>query len=253
MFPGFGVWTVLFFVYLYVPILILVFFSFNGGKSATVWSEFSLRWYQTAFNNADIQRAAYNSLVIAFVSTGIAVVVAVLAALVTSRGGEFRGKSLAYGTIMLPLVVPEIVTAVATLSFFAALGISWGAGNLIIAHTVFCIPFAYLPIRARLEGMDSSLEQAALDLYANEWRTFWFVTFPLIMPGIISGATLSFIVSIDNFIISLMVAEPGVTTLPIYIYSLVRLGVTPEVNAVSTVMLMISIVFVAISYIAGKR
>jgi spermidine/putrescine transport system permease protein len=253
VFPFFNWWTALFFVYLYVPILILVVFSFNSGSSATIWSGFGLDWYKVAFNNDDIQSAAFNSLTIAFISTGIAVVVAVLAALATSRGSEFRGKQAAYGTIMLPLVVPEIVTAVATLSFFAALNISWGAGNLIIAHTVFCIPFAFLPIRARLQGMDASLEQAALDLYATEWKTFFYVTLPMILPGVISGAMLSFIVSIDNFIISLMVTEPGVTTLPIYIYSLVRLGVTPEVNAISTVMLMISIILVTLSYRAGKR
>ena len=251
--PGFGTFTWLFFAYLYLPIAILVVFSFNETRSATVWSGFSLSWYAKAFANDDIRRAAFNSVLIAVVATGIATTAAVLAALATSRRAAFRGRAVAYGTIMLPLMVPEIVTAVATLSFFSAVGLSLGAGNVIAAHAAFCIPFAFLPIRARLEGMDGGLEQAAQDLYANSWRVFWRITLPLLMPGIVSGALLAFIVSIDDFIITLMVAEAGTTTLPLYIYGMVRIGISPEVNAVSTVMLAISILFVTASYLVGRR
>ena len=251
--PGFGVFTWLFFVYLYAPIAILVLFSFNASRSATIWAGFSLDWYLKAFANDDIQRAAFNSLIIATVATAIATTLAILAALVMARGGRFRGQAASYGVLVLPLMVPEIVTAVATLSFFSAIGLSLGLGNVIIAHTVFCIPFAFLPIRARLQGMDMTLEQAAQDLYADEWRTFRHVTLPLLMPGILSGAMLAFIISIDDFIITLMVAEAGSTTLPLYIYGMVRIGITPEVNAVSTVMFTISVLFVSLSYLVGRR
>ena len=251
--PGFGTFTLAFLIYLYAPIAILVVFSFNETRSATVWSGFSLDWYAKAFVNDDIQRAAYTSLLVAVVATGIATAVSVPAALATSRGAVVRGRSAAYGTIMLPLMVPEIVTAVATLIFFSTIGLSLGVGNVIIAHSVFCIPFAFLPIRARLEGMDRNLEAAARDLYANEWRVFRRITLPLLMPGILSGAMLAFIISIDDFIITLMVAEAGTTTLPLYIYGMVRIGISPEVNAVSSVLLGFSILLVALSWLAGRR
>lgn len=251
--PGFGACTWIFFVYLYAPIVILVLFSFNETRSATIWSGFSVAWYLKAFANDDIQRAAANSVVIAVAATGIATSVAVLAALSTARRKAFRGRGIAYGTIMLPLMVPEIVTAVATLSFFSAIGLSLGVGNVIAAHSAFCIPFAFLPIRARLEGMDTGLEHAARDLYANPWLVFRRVTLPLLMPGILSGAMLAFIISIDDFIITLMVAEAGTTTLPLYIYGMVRIGISPEVNAVSTAMLGVSILFVTLSYLIGRR
>jgi spermidine/putrescine transport system permease protein len=251
--PGFGPFTWLFFLYLYAPIAILVIFSFNNSRSATVWSGASLRWYAKAFANEDIRRVAGNSMVVATSATAIATVVAICAALVMARGGPFRGKSTALGLVILPLMVPEIVTAVSTLTFFAAIGLSLGLGNVIAAHAVFCIPFAYMPIRARLEMMDATLEQAARDLYADQWQAFRYVTLPLLAPGILAGGILSFIVSIDDFIITLMVAPPGATTLPLYIYSLVRLGVTPEVNAISSVLLAISVIFVTASYLVGKR
>jgi spermidine/putrescine transport system permease protein len=252
-FPGFAATSWLFLLYLYIPIVLLVIFSFNASRSATVWHGFSLEWYAKAFANDDVRRAAINSLIVAFSATAVGTMVAVFAALILARGGRFRGKGLSYGILMLPMTMPEIVTAVATLSFFTALQLEIGLGRVILAHTVFCIPFAFLPIRARLQGMDTTLEQAAQDLYADEWQTFRHVTLPLLMPGIISGAMLSFINSIDDFIITLMVAPAGSTTLPLYIYGMVRMGVTPEVNALSTVMLTISLLFVSASYLIGRQ
>ena len=252
-FPGFSTIALLFFLYVYVPLIILVVFSFNAGRSATIWNEFSLEWYIKAFGNDDIQRAAINSVIVGVTATTIATILATFGALVLARGGKFRGQTVSYAIIMLPLMVPEIVTAVATLSFFSAIGLKLGLGNVIVAHTVFCIPFAFLPIRARLPGMDDTLEQAAHDPYANDQQAFRYVTLPLIMPGIISGAMLAFIISIDDFIITLMVAPAGATTLPLYIYGMVRMGITPEVNAVSTVMFTISILFVTLSYKIGRR
>lgn len=252
-FPGFAATSWLFLLYLYIPIVLLVIFSFNASRSATVWQGFSLEWYLKAFSNSDVRRAAVNSLIVAVSATGVATVVAVLAALALARGGRFRGRRLSFGVLMLPMTMPEIVTAVATLSFFTAIQLDIGLGRVIVAHTVFCIPFAFLPILARLHGMGTTLEQAAQDLYAGEWQAFRHITLPLLMPGIISGAMLSFIVSIDDFIITLMVAPAGSTTLPLYIYGMVRMGVTPEVNALSTVMLAISLVFVSMSYLIGRR
>ena len=251
--PGLPGAALAFFVYLYAPLVVLVVFSFNATRSATVWGGFSLEWYAKAFANDDIQRAAMNSLIIAVTATAFATIIATVAALAMARGRPFKGKPAVSGVLMLPLMVPEIVTAVATLTFFTAIGLSLGLGNIILAHTVFCIPFAYLPIRARLQGMDNSLEQAARDLYANEWATLRYVTLPLLAPGILAGAMLAFIISIDDFIITLMVAEAGSTTLPLYVYGMVRVGITPEVNAVSTVLLGVSIVFVTLSFLIGSR
>jgi spermidine/putrescine transport system permease protein len=144
------------------------------------------------------------------------------------------------------------VTAIATLLFFVALGVKLGLISVIAAHTVFCIPFAYLPIRARLEGMDPSLVEAATDLYANEWKAFRRVTLPLLWPGIMSGAMLSFIISLDDFVISYFVGGAGATTLPIYIFGMIRIGITPEVNAVSALMLVVSILFVSVSFLIDR-
>lgn len=251
--PGFGAFSLCFFAYLYAPIAILVLFSFNAGRSATVWQGWSLHWYAQAIANEGIQRAAMNSIIVATVATIAATAAATLAALALVRGGQFRGRSAAYALIVLPLMVPEIVTAVATLAFFATIGLALGLGNVIIAHTVFCIPFAFLPIRARLQNMDPILEQAAQDLYADEWKTFLHVTLPRLMPGIVSGAMLSFIISLDDVIITLMVAPPGATTLPLYVYGMVRMGITPEVNAVSTVFFAVSVLMVSLSWLIGRR
>jgi|TARA_B110000211_G_scaffold71349_1_gene82696 spermidine/putrescine transport system permease protein len=252
-FRGFGAFSALFFIYLYAPIVILVIYSFNANISTTVWTGFSLDWYRAAFANEGLRGAAINSVIIALTAGGLSTVIATLAALATSRRAQWRGKTGTFGTIMLPLLLPEIVIGVALLTFFTNFGLSLGRGNLMIAHVVFCIPFSYLPIRARLDGMDDSLEQAAMDLYSNEWRTFYRVTLPILLPGIVSGAMLAFIVSMDNFIISLLVAEAGSSTLPIFIFGMVRMGVTPEVNAVSTVILFVSVAIFSLAHFIGFK
>jgi spermidine/putrescine transport system permease protein len=251
--PGFGPFSLLFFVYLYAPIAILLIFSFNTGRSATVWQGFGVDWYARVMENPDIQRAAINSLIVASTASAVATTVAVLAALVLARGRAFPGRNGLYLLVSLPLMVPEIVTAVATMAFFTTIGLALGLGNVIIAHTVFCIPFAFLPIRARLQNMDPNLERAARDLYADDWRAFRYVTLPLLMPGIISGAMLAFIISLDDVIITLMVAPAGSTTLPVYIYGMIRMGVTPEVNAVSMLLFSVSIVMLTLSWLIGRK
>ncbi len=250
---GLGGWTVFFFIFLYLPIVVLIFYSFNANRMVMNWGGFGVDWYIKAFQNEDIQKAVWNSLIVATVSTIFATAIATIGALVLARGGNFRGKTISLGLITLPLMVPEIVTAVAVLIFFSAIGLNWGLGNVIIAHVTFCIPFAFMPIRARLEGMDTSLEQAARDLYASELETFRYVTVPLLMPGIVAGAMLAFVISMDDFIITLMVGGAGSTTLPVYIYSMIRRGLTPEINAVSTVLLLVSIGIVSAYWIVSKK
>lgn len=242
-----------FMVFLYLPIAILILYSFNSGSLVMIWSGFGLNWYAKAFGNADIQRAALNSLIVATVATALATVIATLAALVMTRGGPFRGRGASLAMISLPLMVPEIVTAVAMLIVFAGTGLSLGLGNVIIAHVTFCIPFAFMPIRARLEGMDTTLEQASADLYGSDWATFRYVTLPILMPGILAGAMLSFVISLDDFIITMMVAGAGSTTLPVYIYSMIRQGVTPEVNAVSTLLLLASVLLVTLYWLVTRN
>ncbi|AGI26590.1 ABC transporter permease [Pseudomonas sp. MT3] len=242
----------LFFAFLYVPIIVLVVLSFNSGQSATLWESFSFKWYAVVADDPEILRAAKNSLIVASLATLIATSLATLAAL-GMRGRTFRGQGLMSGVLGLPLLVPEIVTAVATLMFFAFIGLKLSLFTILLAHIVFCIPFAYLPIRARLEGMDPRLAEAAADLYASPWKTFWKVTFPLLTPGIVSGAMLAFIISMDDFVITYFVAGAGATTLPVYIFSSIRMGISPKINAISSIILLISIAFVALSYYVGQR
>ncbi len=255
--PGFSTLAILCLIMLYAPIVVLMVFSFNDNRSVAVWTEFSIDWYISAFHNQDIRAAAWVSLKLAAVATIVSTVVATAAALATTRTRAYRGMTAAYLVINQPLVVPEIVTAIATLSLFALLrtqaGIYFGFGNLILAHTVFCIPFAYMPIRARLEDMDLTLEQAAADLYATPWKTFQRITLPLLVPGIAAGAMLAFIVSFDDVIITAFVAGPGETTLPIYIFGAIRRGVTPEINAISTIVLGVSVLFVTLFYFISRR
>ncbi len=252
-YPGFRGITWACMVFLYGPIIVIAIYSFNAIRSITIWGGFSFDWYIKAFNNELIQKATMNSLVIAVCAATVATTFATAAAIAMIRGRGFQGKNAVFGLISLPLMVPEIVTAVASLVFFVLVGVPLGLGSIMLAHTVFCIPFAYLPISARLEGIESYYEEAARDLYADSRQVFVHVTFPLLLPGMISGFMLAFIISLDDFIITNFVAGPGSTTLPLAIYGLVRTGLTPEINAISTLLLLVSLMFVTISYIVGRR
>jgi spermidine/putrescine transport system permease protein len=253
---GFGTVAIICLVILYFPILVVMLFSFNSGTQLTRFEGVGLSWYVSAFNNAEFYKATQNTLTISFSATVLSTICAVLAAIGTTRVKPWPGMSLAFMIINLPLMVPEIITAVATLSFFAlvagAFGINFGIGNIILAHTVFCIPFAYMPIRARLEDMDLTLENAAADLYATPWQAFKRITLPILSPGIMSGTALAFIVSFDDFTITQLVAGPGQTTLPLFIWNQIRKPMTPEINAISTILLMISIWFITISFFISR-
>lgn len=252
-YPGFRpiTWFCLFF--LYAPILVMSIYSFNSIRSITVWGGFSFDWYIKVFNNAAIQKATFNSLVIAVIAATVGTLIATAAAIAMVRGRRFRGQELTFGLINLPLMVPEIVSAIASLVFFILIGFKLGLGTIVLAHSVFCIPFAYLPISARLEGIEKAYEEAARDLYAGGWQAFRYVILPLLLPGVIAGFMLAFIISLDDFIITNFVAGPGSTTLPLAIYGLVRTGLTPEINAISTLLLGVSIIFVSLSYLVGRR
>ncbi len=255
--PGFKTIAILCLAILYIPILILVIFAFNAGDLVMSWEGFSFKWFGIAFENQEFRNAAKNTLMISSVATVMATSFATLAAIGMTRVKPWPGLAAAMMVINLPLMVPEIITAVATLSFFAllagAFGLNFGIGNIMLAHIVFCIPFAFMPIRARLEDMDLTLENAAADLYASPWQAFKRVTLPLLMPGVASGAALAFIVSFDDFTITQLVAGPGQTTLPLYIWNKIRRPITPEINAISTILILISIAFVVTSFLIARR
>ncbi|SDJ16851.1 ABC transporter permease [Lutimaribacter saemankumensis] len=253
---GFATVAMACFVILYLPIVLLVVYSFNAGTSVAIWEGFSWRWYQTAWQNEQVQAATIRSLVIASWATVIATSCAVLAALATTRQGTFRGYTFVFAMINQPLMVPEIVTAVALLIFFAMIKVATGYTGLfylIIAHSAFCIPFAYMPIRARLQGMDLSLEQAAMDLYGTPWRVFRRVTLPQLWPGILAGAMLAFVISLDDVVITEFVKSAGQDTLPTYMLGQLRRVVTPEVNAISTALLAISVVLVIAFFFLSRN
>ncbi|MGO1119107.1 ABC transporter permease [Rhodovibrionaceae bacterium A322] len=249
--PGFTTVALLCFLMLYAPMIALVIYSFNGGETIAIWQGFSWRWYESAINNREIQQATVRSLQLAGFATVVATTVATMAALATTRCKPFKGFGFVYGLINQPLMVPEIVTAVALMVFFAIIKVSTGyqgMGYLFAAHSAFCIPFAYMPIRARLEDMNLTLEQAAADLYATPWQTFRRVTLPLLMPGIMAGAMLAFVISLDDVVITLFVAGPGQETLPLYVIGQLRRIVTPEMNAVSSLFLLVSSLLVTLFF-----
>ncbi|MFO1169971.1 MAG: ABC transporter permease [Hyphomicrobiaceae bacterium] len=254
--PGFILISVFVFVLLYAPVILLVVFSFNEGESLAVWQGTSLKWYIAASGNDDIKMAAFRSLYVAIFAGFVSTTAATMAAIATTRVAAFRGMMPVYGLINMPLMVPEIVTGVALLITFA-----WvkeytqyfGMGYIIAAHTAFCIPFAYLPIRARLESMDLTLERAAADLYATPWQAFKRVTLPLLWPGILAGFMLAFVISLDDVVITDFVKSAGQETLPTYMLGQLRRQVTPEINAIASVFFALSVVMVTMFYFLNRK
>lgn len=254
-YPGFLPITILCLTLLYAPLIIVMVYSFNASTSITRWGGFSLVWYKEVFfgvEAAKFQTAALNSLIIAVAAAVTATTIATAAAIAMMRAGAFRGRSASFALINLPLMVPEIVTAVATLIFFSAIGFQRGLLSILLAHIVFCIPFAYLPIAARLQGIEAIYEQAAMDLYATRWRTFRLILAPLMAPGIVAGFLLAFIISLDDFIITNFVKGAGVETLPTAIFGAVKQGIKPNIMAISTCMLLVSVLFVTLAYFVNK-
>jgi spermidine/putrescine transport system permease protein len=254
-----NLWLV--FVFFYAPILILVLFSFNSGRFVSRWEGFSLQWYVTLFQNDAIGLALRNSLIVATISTVVSTALATLVAVGMERF-DFRSKTAMDSVLYLPIIIPDIAMAVMLLLFFVqagqALGLigfrfSLGLTTVILAHVAFNVAFVTVTVRARLADFDRSLEEAARDLYANEWATFRYVTLPLIMPGILAGALLAFTMSLDDFVVTFFTSGPGSTTLPLRIYSMVKTGITPEINALSTLMLFASMLLVFASLLLQRR
>ncbi len=240
------------FLFLYLPIVILIIFSFNENRFVSTWTGFSLHWYRVLFEDSQMGSAFRLSIWVAVWSTIISTILGTLAALAMERF-RFRGKIAFDGVLYLPIIIPDIAMALSTLLFFVILGIALSRYTILIAHVAFNIAFVAIIVRARLADMDSDLEEAAADLGANTWTTFRRITLPLLMPGIVAGALLAFTLSLDDFVITFFVAGPGSTTLPVRVYSMIRFGLSPEVNAVSTLMFLGSTVLVVISLLVQRR
>ena len=231
------------FVFLYAPIVSLVVFSFNDSRLVTVWGGFSTRWYGELLRDRQILGAAWVSLQVAFASATIATVIGTLAAFVLTRFGSFTGRLLLTGMATAPLVMPEVITGLSLLLLFVSmeLTLGWPAGRglttVIIAHTTFCAAFVAVIAQSRLRDMDESLEEAARDLGAGPVRVFFDVTLPVIAPALVSGWLLAFTLSLDDLVIASFIAGPGSTTLPMRVFSSMRLGVTPEINALATILI----------------
>lgn len=240
------------FIFLYLPIFILIIYSFNENEIVGVWTGFSLAWYERLSNNVALLESLKISLWVAFWSTVISTILGTLAAIVLERF-RFWGKMTYDAVLYLPIIIPDIVMALSTLLFFVILNIPLSRYTILIAHVAFNISFVAVVVRARLADMDHRLEEAASDLGANEWLTFRRVTLPLLTPGIVSAALLAFTLSLDDFVITFFVAGPGSTTLPVRVYSMIKFGVTPEVNAVSTLMFLGSTLLVVISLVLQRR
>ncbi|MFM8773251.1 MAG: ABC transporter permease [Actinomycetota bacterium] len=251
-FPLFSVISIIVFAFLYVPLVFVVGYSFNANRVVTVWKGFTLDWYADVLTNNDIQRALMNSLRVAVVATILSVLFATGLAIGLIRMVR-AGRTFAWSLIMAPLIIPEIVFAIGTLALFVQIRLPLGVEAITLAHTAFCIPFALLPIRARLRSIDLSIYEAAADLGANEWTIFRRITLPLLLPGIVAGALLAFIISLDDFLVSYFLAGPGGTTLPVYIFGMIRNAITPGVNALSTLLLLVSVLIVTGSYLITRR
>jgi spermidine/putrescine transport system permease protein len=243
------------FVFLYFPIVSLVLFSFNDSKRNITWQGFTLRYYEKAYENSQLHEAFLNSMIVASVSTTVSTILGAMLGLALYRF-RFPVQGPYEGMVHLPIVIPEICMGVAMVAFFATVDIPLSLFTITVSHIAFSIPFVAVVIRARMAGFDRSLEEASYDLGASQWQTFWNVTFPYMQPGLVAGALLAFTLSLDDFVITFFTSGPGSTTFPIKIYSMVRFSVTPEVNAASTVLIVVTLALtitaLAIQSRAGK-
>ncbi|CDZ28464.1 ABC transporter permease [Neorhizobium galegae] len=241
------------FAFLYIPIIILVIYSFNASKLVTVWGGFSLQWYRTMWSNQGLMDAAWITARVGVISATIGTVLGTLAALSLVRFTRFPGRMLFSGMIYAPLVMPEVITGLSMLLLFVAVGIDRGFWTVIIAHTTFTMCYVAIVVQSRLLTFDRSLEEAALDLGCPPVKTFFKITLPLIFPAVIAGWMLAFTLSLDDLVIASFTTGPGATTLPIKIYSQVRLGVTPEINAICTILIGLVTIGVIITSITTKQ
>lgn len=225
------------FAFLYLPIVVLIIYSFNEGRSVGVWAGWSTKWYRELLHDEEMLEAAWVTLRVAFLAATAATVLGTLAALVLTRYGRFPGRMLFSGMVYAPVVMPEVILGLSFLLFYVAVDFDRGFWTITLSHITFCMCFVTVVVQSRLAGFDRSLEEAAMDLGSRPFGTFMRITLPLILPAVVSGWMLAFTLSIDDVVISNFTSGPGASTLPIRIYSSVRLGVKPEINAICTVMI----------------
>ena len=241
------------FAFLYLPIILLIIFSFNESRLVTVWGGFSTKWYSAVFQNDGFMDAAWVTLRVGLLSASMATVLGTMGAIVLVRAGRFPGRTLFSGMIYAPLVMPEVITGLSLLLLFVSLGFDRGFWTIILAHVTFSMCYSAVVVSSRLVTFDESLEEAAMDLGATRLGTFWQVTLPVILPAVLSAWLLSFTLSLDDLVIASFTSGPGATTLPMKIYSQVRLGVTPEINALSTILVLLVSTGVIVASVITKR
>lgn len=236
-----NLYIALVYLFLFLPIIVIVVFSFNTSKMNVTFQGFTTKWYLSMFSNSSLMEAFINTLIIAFISTIASGVIGTLAAVGMDRF-NFRGKKLIDTLLYIPVVIPEIVLGISLLSVFSLLNFKLGLFTIILSHITFSVPFVVITVRARLSGFDKFVEEAAMDLGANRFKTFLKVTLPIISPGVVSGVMLAFTLSLDDVVISFFTAGPGSNTLPLKIFAMVKTGVTPEVNVLSTLILLVTMI-----------
>jgi putrescine transport system permease protein len=239
--------------FLYAPILLLVIYSFNDSKLVTLWGGWSMRWYGALLADEAMLNAAWTTLRLALISSTAATVLGTMAAVALVRFGRFKGRSLFSGMIYAPLVMPDVITGLSLLLLFVAMGVARGFWTIVLAHITFSMCYVAIVIQSRLSTFDRSLEEAALDLGCKPFKTFMVITLPIILPAVIAGWMLGFTLSLDDLVIASFTTGPGATTLPMKIYSQVRLGVTPEINAVCTILIGLVATGVVIASIFSRR
>ena len=237
---------------MYVPIVLVIIYSFNESKISSVWDGFSLKWYVDLFKDESMFEALLNSIVLGLSSSFAAAIIGTLGAVGSSKV-ELKGKGIVEYISTLPIMIPEIILGMVFMAFFSLIGLPFGMTTLIIAHTAFCIPYVFMMVKARLVGMDKSLEEAAQDLGASKVRTFFDIILPLIIPAIASGMLLSFAMSFDDVIISVFVTGVNSNTLPLKIYSQLKTGVTPKINALCTLMFFVTVLICSLSALLGRE
>ena len=248
----FGGWTVAVFAFLYLPIALLVVYSFNDSKLNLYWAGFTTKWYGMLFGNEVLLRAFQNSLIVATTTTALSVVIGTSAAWLLYRY-RFPAQQTLGLLIFIPMVMPEVLMGVSLLVLFVSLGIPLGYGTLIIAHTTFCFPFVLVGVQARLQGIDPSLEEAAMDLGATPLKAFWLVIIPYLLPAIVAGALMSFTLSFDEYIVTIFTSGADSQTLPLKVYGMVRVGLNPQLNALSTLFIAATAVLVIASQVFTRK
>ncbi|MGZ7445807.1 ABC transporter permease [Paenibacillus sp. TH7-28] len=250
--PLLGIHSLIMMIFIYVPIAFIVAYSFNSSRLAADWSGFTFDWYVSLFDNRHVMEALSNSLTVAVVSTIVSTLLGTMAALAMRKVGR-RTKAGMGGLLYMPIIVPDIIMGLSLLVLFTQLHMPLGKITIMIAHITFSLSYVYVVVSTRLSGMGGQLEEAAQDLGAGTWQTFRHVTLPQILPGIVSGALIAFTLSLDDFMVSFFVSGPNSTTLPIYIYGQVKRGISPEINALCTILILVTVTLIFLAQFALNR